>query len=477
MPNPVLVKSRFGTRNWFAYVPSDNEGKYWTRYTFSPPHLSYLMYSYIKQIDYGVVRPGINLIRGVTGWSEHAANGTASNWDTDSASGWNYYSTATVNRYILATIPSGYNAILIGFYNVTDAATCAISWDDDSTTGLDVIAYDSGIYNNGASWVSIAANSGADGNKKLKIKQTETGVTLRIIGIRAYNTTATGDPSTAVAGIATGHDIVMNMPQSSANNATGAYQTECALDLTTKNITSVPWAAIEFAIKSNATGVARKFTGSAHYAAGSAQLLYNTGDYTTGPVVFVDGVSVNPLYDTVNNPVGALRTGAMIVISYTGWIDWDEGGSRSSSLYEPDIAVCYTLTPTGLEVSVGIVFNSATDLDSSAEYSVMLPISTARLTGYIRALPSHTKVDLTIDRYVTGNAIELLLDGLDCTIKMSAFGGIIDYYWLAANAKMYARLRPVNAFNGLSPVAGDIWAFGGKWEIRRNYTNVPMEIR
>ncbi len=45
MANPVFVRDAFVLGKWYAYVPADKSGRYWTRYDFSVPLQNMTTYS------------------------------------------------------------------------------------------------------------------------------------------------------------------------------------------------------------------------------------------------------------------------------------------------------------------------------------------------------------------------------------------------------------------------------------------------
>lgn len=449
----AFVRDTFNTAKHYAFIPVDKSIGKWIRVDFHCPKdnfTSYPKYSVVDQIFYGVVRPGLVFFAGYG--TDFTESGT---WSNDGAHSWTYKSNSTQTNYLEVLIPAGYNRIQLLSYNVSggNGALLNIAWDDASTTGLDVTAYDSGDNGTGVRDVVVATNASPDGIKKLRITHNDSSGTARIIGLRCWDTDSIADPTITRSGDADaflGNDFV----DTYGDAALYRVATDCTL-------IGIRQVAYEFAVRLAPTGNPVKWVGGdQHFGSGQATYTYHSGEYPDGPELFVDGSSVGGVFAMNRNE---LQTGDEIFMHSTGWADYDEAGDEDAT--EPDLTWTTSIDRSGIIFSVSILFNEDSDIGSA--YSPMLSPYTGLGTIYFP--PDKTPVSATVGamEFEETGLMEIIPDvATDLMITMSAFSPC-DQIGSYSNGKLYAYIQKTAMPGGITPSSGDLWLIGGRLQFSK----------
>ncbi len=456
---PVYVRDPFTDHRARVFIPADNDGVFWTRYDFHVPkedRTNYGKYWVMDQVFYGRIYAGLaSCMNGGAGWTESGAG-----WAGTSGAGWYYRNTAVQTAYAEILIPANYNRIHLLSYDVTggDGATIAIAWDDTSTTGLDITAYDSGTATRAVEIV-IAADAAPDGIKKLRFTNNDAAGMMRIIGIHAWNTHILGDPVTAVGGDADawlGHDLVTDA-DSGASHRPRAINSEWTYNLAVKD------SAHEFALKWAPDTSADKWVGGdQHFGDGQAEYVYHAAaDYLTdGPTIFVDNTDAGGTWEIARNK---LLFGDSIHVFSTGYSDYDEGATEGAS--EADLTWDYNFSQSGMSVVVSVIFAANSDVEVC--YFPMLSMNSYGVTDRMLAWPTNTEYDLSTDRQLEGTAVMFLRQTEGCTVEIESYCPLEYLWWDESASKYYGYVYEEALVGGTDPPAGTVWTLGGFYRIRR----------
>ena len=495
MSNPVLVRDSFNLGKWYAYVPADKDGRYWTRYDLAVPGqdmTNHSKYFCIQQVLFGKVFPGqiVNVKRdNATLWVE-AAGGYWS--DTSSTLGaWigrtNYSGTLTAG-YATVTIPATHNKIKIlvdAFYTngSSHADVMCLGWDDTtnwataSKDGLDQTEIDLGTgYGAAHNIVDITVTvNAAPGTRKLRIwrKNATPNCPVRIFGIRSWNTRAAGDPSTAASGIATGHDMIDTIANS---NSSGIIDVRNA-DQDCIVLTNYS-AAHEFAILNGPPAA----TAAIQSIAASTKTIVVAGDvtacYAAGQIFTVSGVSdarnsqvltvASSSYSTPNTSIVVTGTvydqaGAAGIVSKLKYTGGAAHFNDASGSYEYNYAGgTYTDGPTllaGVSATAlggmgtdGVTVNPKGTLYTAAELHI-------RSVGYPANWSSGTSPKITWTYTIDATGISFNIN-----IEAAAANGV-DFGF---SGGQYGPMWPVKCLTTTTPT--------GYWKIRFDTTRYKFPL-
>lgn len=447
---PALVRDPFLTHRYWYYVPVRNDGTLWTRYCIGGPSVTYSTYYCLLQMHIGPIRPGIALNRAqIT-----AESGT---WNNLQANEWNYRSSANQNDYLEFAIPLGYNFIQVITYDVTggNGAMLAISWDDDTTTGLSTTSIDTGLESDINFWTVATAAAGGD---DLKILHNDASGSARIIGIRAFDTD--GGPvhpgELNAGGLWKGNGLIDSFDNLSSN----LYHEETSIVTDTYIMTADMISAMGWAINWGDNGGTKDWTGgAAHFIAGDYEYQYADGKYPDGPELIVDGVSQGNLANETDIPCAEVHQSAQIAIISKGLADTD----IASGANDPCIGWTMNLHQYGIDMNFVIDFQNAMDVTSTNFYSPMMTFwPDRRPTEMVDVATGNTTAiypgngDVSVDDV---NTIDLSFSYVDAVLRLSASHTVYQAWWYDSTPKFYMRQKVENFRGGTDPTAHDIWSW------------------
>jgi hypothetical protein len=478
--NPVLQKDPYFSHLWYVYVPMDSDGKLWARYDFQTPNTqltAQAKYFILDQIIVGQVREGYDLVSyGKLDCTEGNTGGGGGSWVNSATYGWNNRVTSVTNDYEDYTIPSGCDRIHLNVFNVaTNGGLVDIAWDDGTTTGLDITAYNQSVDSKVHELV-VATNANA-GAKKLRIKNISTDgtkKTLRILGVKCWNSSSDGDPSTTKSGAATlsaGHSIITKFADLTTSLNTGGYKevitgADSTVQLLTGHGSTIDWAMRWCDTASYDDGAGLVWSGGQNHwdQTGMRPYMYHAGsDYLTDGVdIYVDGVDSGGATALAMN---SLLTGGSIQFRSTGFLDLNNEDTEDAN--EPDVTWTYNFSPNGFSESYSIIWNA--DCTVNVLYGVMLnpPLTTG--LGRVTFPPDRIEYLDNVDTSVTGaNAIRWVLPASQISVQLTTQGPmnytIFDSV-VGAATKIYPIYR-IGAMSGGMPSSGDVWTFGGNIDVK-----------
>lgn len=461
---PVLRKDPCFENKFYAYIPADDTGEYWARYDISnPANQTYKDYLAIQMVWYGKPREGKVFYYGSSGLTN---NGFAATELYEC----NYMQSLTSGHYLRAVIPDGHNLIqVMVFESVSNGGTFKIRWEGGYTDDLDLTSVDTGALGSNFHYITVAENATyANGVRYLEFYLDSTQAkNVRIGAIRSFNTGVTGDPTTALGGLAVGHDLITDM--NGNGSAIGGFHEEYALISDTQIISD--GANYEWAFTWTADGGgANLITGpGGHYGAAlDAEYLYHSGEYADGPILVVDTVLGAGLLDDVTNPVNSLWTGDVISWYSDGYADWD--GDAAEDATEPHISATYSITQTGFHTSVGVLFQGATDVAAAGCLQNQATIDEADV-NYCRIPPDPTKLYLSGDDISNPGSAVVMNMKAGCEYTVSCNQGIRNLFYWGASEKWYCSTDPKAFPGGTDPTTDDFWGFGGIFQVRRVNSN------
>jgi len=416
----------------------------------SPP--SFLLMS---DIHTGIVRPGKTAYYGDGDWTE------GSPWASATAHTYNFRVTNTANNYITVAIPDGYNLIYVIAYDQSSDGDIKVTWDDDTTTGiLNDGNFDTNAYTTQIRVVAIPVATAANPvSKRLKIKNVDGDLT-RIVGVVAYDTDGIGDPSTAVNGRATGHNLVTALDINSSTTAGGVF-IATNYDTTVHSL-ATNGIAMEFAISMAPDGGTLRYTGGyAHYnPATNYPFYYHYNTYSDGPEIFVDGNSKGNAFNATENPLGTLWTGYHIALVHDGYTSFT--GEETST--NPDITMIRTCTSGSLTVSTEVEYQGDTDTSMNGIYGIMLGCSSASATGWIYDMDASIRYSMADTRYLGSSRAALNQTSGDPSILVQLYSETPSkWYFYDTNKKFYQQLDVFRMPGMNNPADGDIWEISGTY--------------
>jgi len=306
---PTIVRSLFTQGQYFVFVGL-GDGRF-ARYTLECPYVGDTGCQYrnifsVSKVDVGTARPGK--------WQDYARrSGVGGAWSAVPDNGWAMVG-GTEGEYIEWDIPDGHNRIHLITKNRSTYGDLTISWDDDTSVGLDLTTIDTaeefwGVGASGIKEYVLATNSTAT-SRTLKILVVNAELCY-VVGIHSFNTSGVGDPSTVngTDSLAEGHDLVDCIDSSdTAFKATSLPVCGDMVNICADNTFGfvVIWAP-DGGVK------AVTATGSAHYSSADAPLTI-----TTNPVLWIGGSSQGDMTSIVDIPLGEIHTDNQITILYAG---------------------------------------------------------------------------------------------------------------------------------------------------------------
>lgn len=470
MADPVFVRDSFVLGKWYAFVPADKSGRYWTRYDFSVPlqnMTTYSKYFCIQQIVVGKVFVGqvVNPYRDVTGkWVENYP------WSNVATGAWSSgRGTTTAGRYATVSIPATHNRIkLINDHN-TGLGTIQIGWDtaatwaDAAKDGLDVTEMNLADTTARMTETLIATNA-IPGGRKLRIwKKGDDGLVSNCYGVRSWDTRVAGDPSTASSGIAVGHDFI----DSVANCGTSSK-----LDIRNADIDCVVLTeatrAHEFAMSNGPAGGTRDFTGgSAHFNVSDYAYEYGAGTFTNGPMILLGNseTDMGAVYDSTPNPLGKVHSSSKIHIRSIGFPKWGSGNP-------PQIVWQIDIDGSGVSNNFALVAVDAVDFTYNQCFAAMFPLKSG-LSAYFKTPNSDTKYDIlaaTDWMIPDANVAEIYIPAHNIKAKIMAFGSTRQILQDSSIDKVYCELwaggwGTTKSGSVFQMGAGGVAAFGCRHEV------------
>lgn len=353
----VFSRCHYQNWQWFYYQPMGDN--YWMRTTYAYPNYSSsvaplydtIMESVIGRCYKGKVVNRDNITK----------SGSWTNAEISSL-GLEIAFTSTQNDYFTVDVPEWTERIEILFYNSTSSgANTAISWGDDTTDDLEVTAYDTISEGTGLQIVTVANRFSKTSGRSIKVLHDDTSGTLRVCGVRFYSLSEFGNPAEADNGVSIGNDLI-----DTVDLANDSKPTRFGVDGYSYTIgyrSSTTDVAIEIA---DSGGTKNWLGGGSHLeeTSGNYPYRYNSGEYTTGPLLTVDGVSKGAIYDIAANPLGTVYYGSDIQI-------YSDGYSDGPWTTNPDVIWQTNLYETGYRTKLIITANEIVELGQI--HPVMLP--------------------------------------------------------------------------------------------------------
>ncbi len=310
----TIARSLFTQQQYFVFQKLA-DGRY-VRYTLEVPvgatadsGGAYTDFFPVAKVDVGTVRPGK--------WQNYTRrSGIGGTWSAVPDNGWDFYA-ATENEYLEWDIPDGHNRIHLFTKNRSTYGTLGISWDDDTTTGLDLTAVDTsetpgGVGINGVREYVLATTSTAT-SRTLKVKVTSAAACY-LAGIHSFDTDGTGDPSTVNGSdsLAEGHDFVDILDHT--DTLFKCTNLPVGSDMVNIGSDNIIGFAIIWAPNGEVDSVTA--TGSAHY-----NVSTNDAPLTmfAGPELFVGGATKGSMASIADIPLGEIHTDNRISIDMTGY--------------------------------------------------------------------------------------------------------------------------------------------------------------
>lgn len=441
---PVIVRDKFSKAGYHVFIPADDEGKYWSRWTLDWPFASKDTLYPIHEVFYGIVRPGE--------WQDYN-DGSGSTWSLVESYGWQSYRAYTAGLYREWTIPDGHNRIHVitkfcsGVLNVTI---------NGGTEGLDVTSIDTGS-GDFVKETIVSTNSTAT-IRTLRLTKAD-GSGAEIIGIHSFDDDAVGDPNTSSVGLAVGHDLV---DQHHYNHYWGlendGISGQCERIL--------KFSTLEFTIKwKEASEASTKWTAyGLHYGGPNADFAA-----TRDPVLYIDAVSQGAMYDTGNIALAELHEADSIVTLVEGFGDYDRDGVEDGEDILK-VRLGQDFTKTGVGIAVRIEWSDDGVVDAVGPYIPAIPVDND-LTGHFKLLPDETEIELGADPAGSkgnANAVVVYPDGVCCIITGQSLGPV-DYIcgYGGGTNKLNFKLKSELLEGGTTPADGDIWTVGGFIAVRK----------
>ena len=230
MQDPILVKDPYNVimAKVFQRVhPTKNR---WLRRDLYPPlGLGTLPLTLALQKEFvGPVYEGLWINYLDYGGALWAKKGAGAAWSVGGATPTWSRTTGEKGNYSDFTVPDGHNRIHVMLNNSSSNGCSSVkfSWDDDSTDGIDVAGggttYNSKVDSYLVDLVVTTTTKPAGKNLRITHDGTDGTEYLRIIGVKSWDTTTEGDPSTNAGGVGTGHDMLteFGVTNAASNKAT-----------------------------------------------------------------------------------------------------------------------------------------------------------------------------------------------------------------------------------------------------------------
>ena len=461
---------------WYAYVPA---GNVYCRLRYGNPNNDVNAFNTdfsLLSMDIGQVYAGAAFNPDSTGWTETAGGWAATNAGPYS----NMRRSGTDGDIVDITIPDGYNRITMIIYRSSNGGTLDIGWNDASSTAdLDITSYDS-VKGDGNQLeeIVIATTAESDGVKKLRLTRNDAVDQFRIAGVRCWNTSLIADPSDSTGGLADGNSFIdLQTPTISGTNpimytvpVSGSYQ----------RISDGDDRAYLFALSSKDTAgtltATNKWVGDNSHFGGANDADFvvdastepsDNGDLATeGPLIRVDGVASDQVWDLTNNPMGALHTGSRITLQTQGFADYNASGGQTAG--EPFVSYTTVLDDSGISVSINIDFNVATTINKL--YLGMFAIQSGEEVGgyfyagndFVTKNDCNGGSDITVSN---ASGCELHLAGLDAhdvALSIDVIGPVESVFWADSALKVYSIVNEESMVGGATPTTGDKWVIGCK---------------
>lgn len=451
MAKPVIVRSKFNKGHYHVYLPADNAGVYWTRWTLENPILTKTTCFPIGEVWYGAIRPGVSYPGG-------AAAPTTGSWTNDYSTSTNNwvisYSTATDgSAYKTFSLPAGYDRISIVCYAAATGGTF-----DILVEGVLIGTAATANANVGAKETvfSVAPSASA---RTITVRKTAEAKTARLIGVQVYDTSGVGVPSTAAVGIATGHDIITTHA-----NSSDLHQFR-QLPVSGQSSKVFYSNTIEMTINWGVHGSTADWTGyGQHYTD-------NPFVPTTAATLYVASTAVGDMSNTTTVPLGTLYEDDNITCVVEGY--GDNAADAGDDFLVARITQDWSVAGCGL--SVGIKWGGSADIDYQGDtpacYVPSLTLDPL-MTGNVQILPSSTLTALGSDYAgLRGNKVRVIPTGRDFLIEAGSLGPVQSIFEAELSNKLYfavdvAAMQNTDAGGGMAG-SGDVWSMGGWISVRK----------
>ena len=330
----TFVRDPMSNGMWYAYVPDQSNPGYYTRYEMTLPMAddSTGKLCFMGGIAYGRVMQGLCIVPSMTSyWVESGTWTAATSLSSTNDFAYNIRETSTQNSYVDITIPTGYDRISLVYYASSTSSSASVECSWGEATPFKTISMQDTI-SRITEVVLLTGNTNSGALRIKKVDATSTSLKMRIIAVRCFNTSLTGDPATLFDdGLYRGDDII-----DCAGSTTSGYIGRCswpgyltqrvnASEGGTGWIISPSNSTNDFAV---ALGGATKglitFWGGQNHVFGTNNTYQLDSTLTDGPIVYVDTVSAGGVWSS-SNPIRTVKTGERIVLSSYGTSDWWAG--------------------------------------------------------------------------------------------------------------------------------------------------------
>lgn len=448
---PVIVKDKFTTQAWFAYVPADSSGEYWTKWYMSQYNYSDTPGFYAaKQVFFGKCYAGRQMNYGdrdgnSVAWTEYTEHQVV------------YFAKNTQNAWIEFVIPEGHNYISV------------ITARLNSTYGSFGVTLNGSTAGLLRTVVDCNADAGELKFEEIPLTYTANGGRLRftvlynkyatIVGVRSFNTSLLASPAQAKSGDATqqyGNDLfeTFTTGQPTDDRRRGIEVAGYTDKVIYANI-------VESTLSWKPTGQSTsKWTAVNATHADDAHARKMDSNST----LYIDGTNKGNMYTLTR---GSIYEGNSITIKTKYFMDYNGGGTQDG--VDPNGILYNTFTQSGFTTLTKIQFLGATTVD--VWYMMSLPLDdplTKLLDCYIQPDQTANLMEsFMADKYT--NQIRVVPRGEDWCMTASSIGPTlllrsktsddVKSYFVADTASLDAA------------AAGTTWAGGGHISIVKKGVN------
>jgi hypothetical protein len=465
----TIVRDKVHAGSYYVYIPASadaNDG-YYTKWHLRWPLQNPLAGGGkfpIGSVLFGQVYEGkfqdANEASTVSGtWTHNDEKDDGSQWNSTFTNYHHVRRSSTANNYLLYDIPDNHNRIHVMYYTATTAGQIGVSWSDGTTTGIDTTTISTQGSKNIAEAV-IGDNTTLKGTSRVLKLNVNSGSNIIIGGVRSFNTSVIGDPSTNTGGVWTGHDLI-------DTKAAHSYSWNDNLSPIAEQSYEVFYSnTCELTISWSQEGKAAKWTGyGAHY--GSADASFTP---LANPNLYVDSNLIGEMSDFADTALtigkGNCYTGDSIVTYVSGYGDYDVNSIQDAN--EPLFTITTSFENTGVTFLVRADWPDVNyTIATSGPYvpSILIPDSAA---GKIRLLPDIT--DIVIGSEYSdkhGSSVVILYDDMDFIIQAYSLGPIDElkeYTSTPGDNKMYFQIQDSLLS---TPQSDAVWTMGGGMSVYR----------
>lgn len=349
----VAVRDAFKTENWFVFTTRDNV--FWTRFHYARQYTTVEVDELgwgMVDVQYGRVWEGSWQNRD----DDDSGQRTGTWVEDDFETNWPVLRSTEAST-LQYTIPQGHNRVHL---LIQENKGATIDWADSTTTGIDLTTVPATSTGAGVQEWELATNTTKTSAGAVNIR-ISVGSSVRIIGVRSWNTAVPGDPTTNTAGLATGHDLVTKINEDFDNKKTGEYEGILA---------NQSWSVLkdgtwEFAINWQPdAGGGFKWTSLGGHSNPATDAVY-ANTLGSGSLIAVDGVFLGTdgeMSDIADIPAKTVLSGDTATIINEGFADHNGDGNNDAT----DFAIlCLTgFSNTGVTCDVNFDFGDAAEVTS-----------------------------------------------------------------------------------------------------------------